>query len=146
MSKAETAIKFFDGYNCAQSVLAAYAADFGIDKDTALSMAVGFGAGIGRLQETCGAVSGAVMVLGLSSSFKEKDGREKINNVYARVHRFVDEFCGEMGTAKCRDLLNCDLSTEEGQKFFKENNLKDKCRLYVRLCCKLLDKYLAEQA
>ena len=144
MGKAEIANNFFNNYNCAQSVLAAYAADFGMDKDTALSVSVGFGGGIGRLQETCGAVSGAVMALGLYSRFTETDGRPKINEVYTKAHNFVDEFTGKMGTAKCRDLLNCDLGTEEGQKFFRENNLKDKCRACVSLCCELLDKYLAE--
>ena len=145
MSKAETAVKFFDNYNCAQSVLAAYAADYDLEKDKALQIAVGFGAGMGRLQKTCGAISGAIAVLGLSSGFKEEDRRDKINVVYAKVRRFVEEFTGEKGTVKCLDLLGgCDLSSEEGQKYFKEHNLKDKCREYVRLCCELLDKYLAE--
>jgi C_GCAxxG_C_C family probable redox protein len=144
MSKAETAVKLFDTYNCAQSVFAAYAEDFGISKDTALSLAVGFGGGIGRLQETCGAVSGAVMVLGLLSHFKEEDGRPKINEVYAAVRAFIEEFTKEAGAIKCRDLLKCDLSSEEGQKFFRENNLKEKCRSCVKLCCELLDKTISK--
>ena len=146
MSKAETAVKIFESCNCAQAVLGAYAGDLGIDMDKALQTSVGFGGGMGRLQETCGAVSGAVLVLGLASRFKEADGREKINEVYAKTRRFVEEFTKEMGTANCRELLNCDLSSEEGQKFFKDNNLKDKCRSYVRLCCEMLDKYLAEKS
>ena len=84
------------------------------------------------------------MVLGLSSHFKKGEGRDKINMVYAKVHRLIDDFTAEKGTVQCRGLLNCDLSSEEGQKYFKENNLKDKCREYVRLCCNLLDTYLAE--
>ena len=142
MSKAEIAKENFSSYNCAQSVLAAYAPDFGLDKETALSLAVGFGAGIGRLQETCGAVTGAVMAIGLSSRFKESDGRPKINEVYDKVHRFIDELTAEMKTVNCRELLKCDLSSEEGQKFFREYNLRDKCHGYVKLCCDLLDKYL----
>ena len=144
MSKAEDAIKLFDSYNCAQSVLSAYAADYGLEKDRALEIAVGFGAGMGRVQEVCGALSGAIIVLGLSSGFKEGDGRDKINEVYAKVHRLIDEFTAKEGTIKCRDLLHCDLTSEEGQKIFREQNLKEKCRSYVRLCCELLDKYLAE--
>ena len=144
MSKAEAALNFFQAYNCAQSTLAAYAGDFGMDMETALSLAVGFGAGMGRVQETCGAVTGAIMVLGLSSRFKKEDGRPKINEVYAKVHRFIDEFSRTKGTVKCRELLNCDLCTEDGQKIFKEKNLRENCREYVRLCCEMLDKYLAE--
>ena len=141
MSKADIAVKNFESYNCAQSTLAAYAPDFNLDKETALQMAVGFGGGIGRLQDVCGAVSAAVMVLGLASGFKEEDGRPKINEVYETTRRFIDDFINKNGTIKCRDLLNCDLSSEEGQKIFKEQNLKENCRAYVRHCCELLDKY-----
>jgi len=84
------------------------------------------------------------MVLGLSSHFKDGDGRPKINDVYAKVHRFIDEFVKAKGTAKCRDLLKCDLSTEEGQKIFKEQKLRENCLEYVRLSCDMLDRYLKE--
>ena len=143
MTKAEIAVKFFEKYNCAQSVLCAYAGEAGLENDHALQMGVGFGAGMGRVQEVCGAVSGAIAVLGLTSGFTEEDGREKINEVYAKVHRLIDGFTAQKGTVNCRELLDgCDLSNEEGQKFFKEHNLKDKCRSYVRLCCELLDEYV----
>ena len=139
MSKTEAALEFFNSYNCAQSVLTAYAADCGLEKDKAIQVAIGFGAGMGRLQETCGAVTGAIMVLGLSSGFKEGDSRDKISDSYARVLRLVNDFSAREGTARCRDLLGCDLSTEEGRKFYKENNLRDRCRDYIRLSCELLD-------
>ena len=142
MSKAETAIKLFETYNCAQSVFTAYAEDFGISKNQALSLAVGFGAGMGRTQDVCGAVSGAIMVLGLSSEFKDGDGRDKIDAVYSKVRHFLADFSEANGTIKCRDLIDCNLLSEEGQKYFKENNLKEKCRGYVRFCCELLDKVL----
>ena len=145
MSKAETAVKYFDRYNCAQSVLLSYAEDYGLDKNQALQTAVGFGGGMGRLQDVCGAISGAIIVLGLSSDFREEDGRPKINEVYAKVYGLIKEFTAEYGTIKCRDLLGgCDLVSEEGQKYFKEYNLKDKCRGYIRVCCELLEKYLKE--
>jgi len=145
MSKAEDAIKNFTGYNCAQSVLAAYAGDFGLSKNQALSVAVGFGGGMGRTQEVCGALSGAIAVLGLASDFREEEGREKINQVYAKVQRLIVDFSAKEGTILCRDLLHCNLLSEEGQKIFKEKNLKEKCQGYVRLCCTLLDGYLAEK-
>ena len=145
MSKAEDAVNYFSGYNCAQSVLAAYAGDLKISKNEALQIAVGFGGGMGRAQEVCGAISGAIAVLGLASGFKEEDGREKINQVYAQVHSLIKDFTAKEGTILCRDLLKCDLLSEEGQKYFKENKLKEKCFAYVRLCCELLDGYLAEK-
>ena len=146
MSKADTAVNFHEvcKYNCAQSVAAAYAKDFGLETDRALQMAMGFGGGIGRLQETCGAVSGACMILGLASGFKEGDGRDKINAVYAEVRRLVEDFTREKGTVKCRDLLGCNLLSEEGQKYFNDHNLRENCLGYIRLACELLDKYLVK--
>ena len=145
MSKAEDAVKNFENYNCAQSVLTAYAGDFDLPKEKALQTAVGFGGGMGRLQETCGAVSGAISVLGLSSGFKEGDGRDKINKSYADIRRLVSDFTQKHGTVRCRDLLDgCDLMTEEGQKTFKDNNLREHCQNYIKLCCDLLDEYLKE--
>jgi len=145
MNKAESALKLYESYNCAQSVLTAYAGDFGLEKDKALSVAAGFGGGMGRLQETCGAVSGAIAVLGLASDYKEADGREKIDVVYAKVRRLVEDFTREQGTVKCRDLLGCELLSEEGHKYFAEHNMREtKCGKYIALACGLLDKYLAE--
>ena len=142
MSKAEIGGEFFDKYNCAQSVLTAFAEDYGLDKDKALSVAAGFGGGIGRLQETCGAVTGAVMVLGLASGFKEGDSRDKINGIYDKARSFIDDFKREKGTVNCRELLNCDLLSEEGHKYFVEHNLRENCRGYVQFACELLGKYL----
>ena len=144
MNKAEKAIEYFDLYNCAQAVLSAYAADYDLEKDKALQVAVGFGGGLGGHQDVCGAISGAISVLGLHSGFKEEDRREKIRKVYAEVYRYINEFTEREGTIKCRELLNCDLNSDEGKAFYREHNLKDQCRGYVRLCCELLDKYLAE--
>jgi len=143
MSKADKAIENFNNYNCAQSVLLAYSGDFGLEKDRALQAAVGFGGGMGRTQDVCGAISGAIITLGLASEFKEEDRRPKINEVYEKVRRFIGEFEAKYGTIKCRALLDdCDLNSEEGQKMFRENNMKEKCREYVRFCCDLLDKSL----
>jgi C_GCAxxG_C_C family probable redox protein len=140
MSNAELAVQVFDGgCNCAQAVLSAYAGE--LEKKHALSVAAGFGAGMGRRQDVCGAVSGAIMVLGLRSGFKEGDGRDKINAVYTQVDRFAAEFEKQQGTIKCRELLSgCNLSTEAGRQFFKEHNLRDKCRGFIRLACRLLEE------
>ena len=142
MDKAATALQIFDqNKNCAQAVFLAYAEDFGMNKNHALSTAVGFGGGMGRTQDVCGAVSGAIMVLGLRSDFKEEDGREKINLAYDKVGCFINEFKKQKGTIKCLELLDgCDLSSDEGKKFFKENNLRERCRGLVRLACELLEK------
>jgi len=144
MSRADTANKLHESYNCAQSVLTAFAEDLGMDKSQALAVSVGFGGGMGRTQETCGAVTGALMTMGLASGFKEGDTREKINAVYPKVRSFIDEFTRKYGTVKCRDLIGCNLLTDEGQKYFKEHNLKENCQGYIRFCSEQLEKYLKE--
>ncbi len=66
-SKEEIAVESFrSGLNCAQSVVAAYADEMSFDRNLALSISCGFGGGMGRLQETCGAATGAFMILGIS--------------------------------------------------------------------------------
>jgi len=142
MTKVEIAENIFKTRNCAQSVLAAFAEDYGLEKEKALQTAVGFGGGMGRLQETCGAVTGAIMVLGLSSGYKESDGREKINDVYSKVRSFVSDFSAKKGSVKCRELLGCDLTTPEGQKYFDEHKLRRECEGYIRLACELLEGYV----
>ena len=146
MNKAEIAANSFMPINCAQAVLTAYAADYGLEKDKALQVAAAFGSGMGRLQETCGAVSGALIVLGLSSGFKEKDCENIIeirNTIYAKTRDLISDFTEEKKSVLCRELLGCecDLKTEEGRKFYNDNNLQEKCRDFIRLACKLTEKH-----
>ena len=132
--------KFKEGYNCAQSVVYAYADEMGVDENTALSLSVGFGGGMGRKQDVCGAVSGAVMVLGAACS-KENGNNNRLS--YKSVQRLIDEFIQEKGSIKCRDLLlGCNLSTDEGQVLFKEKNLRSHCDGCIELACNILKKEL----
>lgn len=146
MSRAEIAGgKFREGFNCAQSVLYSYAQELKIEKDMALRIATGFGGGMGRKQEVCGAVSGGIMVLGLIYGRGENDDRKKQDETYAKVRELIDAFKKEYGTICCRELLpGCVLLTEEGQKQFKENNLKEKCCGYVEQVVKILEKMASE--
>ena len=141
MSNGEKAVtNFQNGCNCAQAVVTAYAEETGLDKKHALAIATGFGGGIGRTQDVCGAVSGAIMILGLKYGSREGEGREKINATYSLTREFIGEFSKLKGTIKCKELLDgCNLSTEEGQAFFREHNLREKCWEYVRHACEVLD-------
>jgi len=116
---------FRSGYNCAQAVLTTFTDDFKIDKKTALLISSGFGAGMGRLQETCGAVTGAFMVAGIYNCQKYTNNVEKKDKMYAMIQNINKMFVDIHGTSLCRELLNCDLKTEEGQKFVHENNLHE---------------------
>lgn len=125
---AEIALQMFDsGFNCAQAVLAVYAGRYGINELLALRIPCGFGAGMARLQETCGAIIGGTIVIGLAmneNAKHEKDILLNKENVYAKIIDFTDKFKEKHHTIKCRELLKCDISTEEGKKKFEKNNLR----------------------
>ncbi|MFA6472182.1 MAG: C-GCAxxG-C-C family protein, partial [Candidatus Latescibacterota bacterium] len=109
--------KFLEGYNCAQSVFYSFSDDLGFEKDTALKIACGFGAGMGRKEEVCGAVTGGILVIGARYGRGEKDCRTATELTYTKTRELMDRFAGKHGTFICRKLLhNCELTTEEGQK------------------------------
>lgn len=131
--KSEKAIKAFkSGYNCAQSVVVAFAEDLHFDRNAALSTAVGFGGGMGRLQETCGAVTGAFMVLGLHNSAKYADNLALKNATYPMIRQFDAKFKAIHKTTNCKALLQCDLNSEEGHAYAVEN------KLFERICEKCI--------
>ena len=142
-TKTEIAIgKFLEGYNCAQSVIYAFSDDMGFDKNTALRLACGFGAGMGRKQEVCGAVSGGILVLGFWYGRGEKDDRTAAELTYAKTRQLIETFHQRRGNFVCRQLLNgCDLATAEGQRTFKENDLLNKvCRPCVESVVEILEQ------
>jgi C_GCAxxG_C_C family probable redox protein len=140
--KRERALALFaEGFNCAQSVVAAFCEDIGLERDAALKGACGFGAGMGRCQEVCGAVSGGVMAIGVKYGKGISDDNAAKEATYKKVHSLLDRFADKHGTVICGRLLkDCDLATAEGQKFFKENDLANKaCRTYVESVVELLE-------
>ncbi|MBN2426288.1 MAG: C_GCAxxG_C_C family protein [Calditrichaceae bacterium] len=146
--KAKTAVeRFRNGLNCSQSVFVTFADELSIDKEIAFKIASGFGAGMGREQETCGAVSGAVMVLGLMNTVPGRTLNENKEASYAAVSRFISTFKKQFGSILCRDILDgCDLKTEEGQKQFTEQELLDKrCVHCVELAVNLLESIKHDQ-
>ena len=114
---------FRSGLNCAQAVLTAYSDELNFDNNLALSVSCGFGGGMGRLQETCGAVTGSFMVLGIYNCKKFSDNKERKEATYSMIQEFSKIFIQINGTTDCLSLLKCDLKTEEGNRFAKENNL-----------------------
>ena len=124
--KGSKAIDYFRaGLNCAQAVLKSYADELQFDTHLALQISCGFGGGMGRLQETCGAVTGSFMVFGIYNCRKFSDNKERKEQTYAMIQKFSDKFVSIHGTMDCKALLNCDLRTEEGQRYVKENNLHE---------------------
>jgi C_GCAxxG_C_C family probable redox protein len=102
----DKAASFFRrGYNCAQSTAVAFAEDFKLDETFLLELTAGFGAGIGGLRETCGAVSAMALLAGLRTGSYAPDDLATKTSLYDLVKRMHAEFVGRHGTACCRELL-----------------------------------------
>jgi C_GCAxxG_C_C family probable redox protein len=124
--RKEKAMEFHKkGLNCAQAVLGAFAADFNFDEKTAFKIACGFGAGMGRLQYTCGAVTGAIMVLGLKhGNISEGETYLDIKKrTYEAVRHLADEFKKKHNALGCMELLGLNLNDEAQFKEYKDRNL-----------------------
>lgn len=144
MTRAELAKTYFtSGYNCAQSVALAFADLCGLPKEELERVTVGFGAGMGRLREVCGCVSGGVAVLG--EVFFERPKSE----VYALVQALARGFAEENGSYLCGELL-----TGAGVSYGKEPTAEARTEAYYkkRPCAelaasaaRLLEKLLQEQ-
>lgn len=116
---------FRSGKNCAQAVLAAYSEDLEFDADFALAISSGFGAGMGRLQETCGAATGAFMVLGIYNSRKYTENESRRVQTISMIQEFNKRFVAIHKTNNCGLLLGVDLKTEEGRQEMKDKNLSE---------------------
>ena len=143
-SKEDKAILTFrSGANCAQAVLTAYSDDLNVDNNLAMSRSCGFGGGMGRLQETCGAVTGSFMVLGIYNSNRFPDNRDKKEVTYSMIQKFSQKFQSIHGTLHCSSLLNCDLKTDEGQAYMKENKLAERvCEKCISTSIGILEELL----
>ncbi len=104
---------FQDGYNCAQSVFAAYSDLYGFDRDTALKISSSFGGGVGRMREICGAVSGMCMIAGLETGTSKKMDDEGKKYNYEVVQKLTEEFKSISGSIICRELLGLDGKEEK---------------------------------
>ena len=106
MEKAEKAKQnFLSGMNCAQSVLCAFEDECGLAHETALKLASGFGGGMARMREVCGAVSGMFMVLGLLYGYDDPKADTEKKQLYTDVQALAEEFRKDAGSILCREIL-----------------------------------------
>ncbi|HVM71698.1 MAG TPA: C-GCAxxG-C-C family protein [Anaerolineales bacterium] len=128
------ATTFSQKYNCSQSVFLAFAQTLGLDRETALRLASPFGGGIARQGEVCGAVTGALMALGLARGTVTPADKERIYNL---SRDFMQRFEQKHGTILCRNLIDCDISTPAGYQAATEKRV-------FTLICPLLVQDAAE--
>ncbi len=117
--------RFRDGYNCSQSVLLAFADAFDLPPGLALRLAAPFGGGIGRTGETCGAVTGALMVLGLRHASTVASDQEAKDRQYQLARDLLAQFKRRHGSTLCRELLGCEILTPEGRQRAHDRGLFD---------------------
>ena len=143
-SKSEIAGEIFGkGFNCAQAVFSSRCREFGLPEETAKKIACGFGSGISSTSEVCGAVTGAVMLIGLKyGKFLEED-KESKDRTYKIVSQFISKFREELGSINCTELLKYDLSKEgELQKARESGIFKELCPVLVKKSVEFLEQFL----
>ena len=129
-SITQRSLALFDsGLYCAESVLLAVAEAQGVECKLIPRIATGFCSGVARSCGMCGAVSGAILAIGLAMGRSSAD--ESVELAYEAVRLVLDGFESEFGSSNCQSLLGCDLGTAEGQRVFQEQELCSNCRKYV---------------
>ena len=146
MDHKQKAIDYFSqDLHCSQSVLAAFAEECGITEEHALKLGSCFGSGM-RKGEVCGAVTGALMVLGLlygQKSAGDSDGRQSSNKVNDLMMNRFKEKCGY---CIYNDLLGCDISTKEGVQYCRDNKLfTEFCPKMVAAAVEIVEEIILEQ-
>jgi len=144
-NKSEEAVAMMvAGFNCAQSTLGVFCLELNLDKETAMKLATGFGAGMARKQEVCGAVTGGIMAIGLKYGRGADDGKPEAEHTYRLVGKFMERFAAKYNSCLCRVLLDgCDLLSESGRNFYNENKLSEKiCRPCVGEAVRVLEDIL----
>ncbi len=144
MERKENAIRIFNnGFNCSQSVLSIFCEELNFDKELALKIATGFGGGI-RKGEVCGAVSGAIMVLGLKFGHYIEGDTETKSQAYALTSEFINRFEEKNGTIICKGLLGHDLSNQEEYELIREKGLfQSRCPELIGDAIEILEDMLS---
>lgn len=147
--RIEKAVALFkEGFNCSQSVVAAFADKYGFTREQALKMSASFGGGIGRMRETCGAACGLFMLAGLETGCTEGANREGKAANYALVQELAKEFVKRNGALKCADLLGLSLkepvvSTPEARtdKYYAKRPCVKMVEEAARIWCEYIAKH-----
>lgn len=148
MDRQERAKEYFmKGYNCAQSVFAAFADLYGMDEETALKLSCSFGAGMGRMREVCGAVSGMFLVVGLECGNTDPTNQQQKTANYETVRMLADRFKEKNKTIICRELLGIRAAeksavpSERTEEYYKTRP----CVRTVMDAAGILEEYLKEK-
>ena len=139
ITKSQIGELFQDGLNCSQIVFSQFCERYHIGKEDAFRIGCGFGGGA-RAGEICGAVSGAIMVIGLKYGNTHVEDVISKNTCYEKTKDFIAEFRKQNSSIVCRELLECDISTDEGMQKAKDAQLfQTRCVAYVESAIQVLE-------
>jgi len=138
---------FLQGYNCSQSVFAAFSDEVGLDRETALKLASSFGGGMGRLREVCGAVSAMFMIVGLKFGYSNPNDSDAKTEHYKLIQELAQKFKEQNGSIVCRELLGLpnradDPASEVRTSEYYKNR---PCVELVKSAAKIMEDYLEEK-
>ncbi|SDM85333.1 C-GCAxxG-C-C family protein [Acetanaerobacterium elongatum] len=137
---------FTQGYNCSQSIFAAFSDELNLDKETALKLASSFGGGMGRLREVCGAVSGMFMVAGLKYGYSDPNDYAAKADHYKRIQLLAQRFKEENGSIICRELLGLQNGPDTPIPEIRTSGYYKKrpCVELVKSAAKIMEEYMEE--
>ena len=144
MTKSDAAVACYKGgFSCTQALLSSFSEELGMDRDTACKVASGFGGGVGRTGNICGAVSGAIMVIGLKYGKADEEDEAATEKTRLLVRQFINEFTEKNGSIRCTDLLGYNLSDPDEYEAARESGIFiEKCPLLVRDAADILERIL----
>ncbi|OGO08207.1 MAG: hypothetical protein A3K46_02795 [Chloroflexi bacterium RBG_13_60_9] len=145
MDRPESAVEYMrSGFNCAHSVVKAFASELNVPEDAAVKMATPFGGGFGRRGFVCGALSGAGLVIGARFGNCIPADTAARDKAYAAVGELLEKFSHEHGAVFCRELIGIDLRNPEEMKRAREEGIfTNRCSLFVRSAGRILEEILA---
>lgn len=137
--KADLVEKQFSKFNCAQTVFSLFAENVGLDEITALKISSTFGGGM-NCAETCGAITGAYMVIGMKHGHFTNDPNAKAKTKLL-VKQFNEKFKAQHGSLICKKLTGFDISTPEGaSEAYNEGVFDNKCPVFIKTACTILEE------
>ena len=143
ITEEEARYRLFDqGFDCAQTVFSAFAEELGLDEETALKIASGFGGGMHQ-GDMCGCVTGGLMALGLKYGWCEEGdavGKDLMNR---KAQEYERRFRERLGGLRCRELLEADVSTQEG-KMLAAERIPARCPGFAAAATEILEELLED--
>ncbi|MBQ4165633.1 MAG: C_GCAxxG_C_C family protein [Oscillospiraceae bacterium] len=138
--KGERAYELFkEGYNCSQAVFGAFAEELGVDFDTAVKLASGFGGGIGRMREVCGTFTGLTMAASMIYGYNDPKDTETKTELYEKIRALADKFREDNGSIICRELLGLQQAEKSAvpeartSEYYKKRPCAELCRYAAEL-------------